>query len=71
MKLVSGLKTRLSAAIDWRVREEVDAERKVIDALSVTVAHVSSELTEQIRAHGAVIEELEKRISALEKRQNG
>ena len=71
MKLVSGLKTRLSAAIDWRVREEVDAERKVIDALSVTVAHVSSELTEQIRAQGAVIEELEKRISALEKRQNG
>ena len=70
MKFISGLKTRLSAAIDWRVREEVDAERKVIDSLGATVAHVSSELTQQIRAHSAVIEELEKRISALEKRQN-
>jgi len=68
MNFVSGLKTRLSAAIDWRVREEVDAERKVIDALSGTVAHVSSELTEQLRVHSAVIEELEKRISTLEKR---
>jgi hypothetical protein len=68
MKLVTGLKTRLSAAIDWRVRQEVDAERKVIDELSATVAHVSAELTEQVRLHAAIIEELEKRITALEKR---
>jgi hypothetical protein len=68
MKFVSRLKTRLSAAIDWRVREEVDAERKVIDALSGTVAHVSSELTEKLRMHDEVIEDLEKRISLLEKR---
>jgi len=68
MKLVTGLKTRLSAAIDWRVRQEVDAERKVIDELSATVAHVSAELTEQVRLHGAIIEEFEERITALEKR---
>lgn len=67
MKFASLLKRRLNAAINWRVREAFDAERKVIDALSGNLAHVSRELTEQLRVQSEVIEDLEKRISILEK----
>lgn len=63
---ISRLKNWLSAAIDWRVREEVKGEHEVVMALSKTVAHVSAELTDQLRTQSVVIEDLQRRVRNLE-----
>ena len=63
---LSRLKAWLSAAIDWRVRDEVKGEHEVVATLSKTVAHVSIELTEQVRIQSVLIEDLQKRIAQLE-----
>ena len=61
------MKDWLSAAIDWRVRDEVKVEREVIATLTETVAHVASTTTEQQRAIGSLLEDLERRVAKLEK----
>jgi ribosome-associated translation inhibitor RaiA len=63
------MKNWLSAAIDWRVRDEVKVERDVIATLSETVAHVASTTADQQRAIGSLVEDLERRIAKLEKNQ--
>ena len=61
------MKERLSAAIDWRVRDEVKVERQVIATLTETVAHVASTTAEQQRALGSLLADLERRVARLEK----
>jgi len=61
------MKERLSAAIDWRVRDEVKVEREVIATLTETVAHVASTTAEQQRTLGSLLADLERRVAKLEK----
>jgi ABC-type molybdenum transport system ATPase subunit/photorepair protein PhrA len=61
------MKDWLSAAIDWRVRDEVKVEREVIATLAETVTHVASTTAEQQRAIGSLLENLERRVAKLEK----
>ena len=69
MNPLTRMKNWLSAAIDWRVRDEVKVERDVIATLSETVAHVASTTSDQQRAIGSLVEDLERRIAKLEKNQ--
>ena len=69
MNPLTRLKNWLSAAIDWRVRDEVKVERDVIATLSETVAHVASTTADQQRAMGSLLEDFERRIAKLEKNQ--
>ena len=68
MNPLTSMKNWLSAAIDWRVRDEVKVERDVITALTETVAHVASTTTDQQRAMSSLLEDLERRVSLLEKK---
>lgn len=69
MNPLTRMKNWLSAAIDWRVRDEVKVERDVIATLSETVAHVACTTADQQRAIGSLVEDLERRIAKLEKNQ--
>ena len=69
MNPLTRMKNWLSAAIDWRVRDEVKVERDVIATLSETVAHVASTTSDQQRSIGSLVEDLERRIAKLEKNQ--
>ena len=64
------MKDWLSAAIDWRVRDEVKVEREVIATLAETVAHVASTTADQQRAISSLIEDLERRLVLIEKKLN-
>ena len=64
------MKNWLSAAIDWRVRDEVKVEREVIATLSETVAHVASTTADQQRAIRSLVEDLERRLVLIEKKLN-
>jgi hypothetical protein len=62
------MKNWLSAAIDWRVRDEVKVEREIVATLTETVAHVASTTADQQRAISSLLEDLERRVSLLEKK---
>jgi hypothetical protein len=64
------MKDWLSAAIDWRVRDEVKVEREVIATLAETVAHVAATTTEQQQVISSLVEDLERRLVLLEKKLN-
>ena len=64
------MKDWLSAAIDWRVRDEVKVEREVIATLAETVAHVASTTADQQRAISSLIEDLERRLVLIENKLN-
>ena len=68
MNPLTRMKNWLSAAIDWRVRDEVKAEREVVATLTETVAHVASTTADQQRAMSSLLEDLERRVSLLEKK---
>ncbi len=68
MNPLTRMKNWLSAAIDWRVRDEVKVERKVISTLTETVMHVASTTADQQRAMSSLLEDLERRVSLLEKK---
>ena len=68
MNPLTRMKNWLSAAIDWRVRDEVKVERDVITALTETVALVASTTADQQRAMSSLLEDLERRVSLLEKK---
>ena len=68
MNPLTRMKNWLSAAIDWRVRDEVKVEREIVATLSETVAHVASTTADQQRAMSSLLEDLERRVSLLEKK---
>jgi hypothetical protein len=68
MNPLTRMKNWLSAAIDWRVRDEVKVEREVVETLTETVAHVASTTADQQRAMSSLLEDLERRVSLLEKK---
>lgn len=66
---ISKLKRWLSAAIDWRVRQEFEAEREVIMQISKSVTDVSSYTSDHIAAITHLVEDLDRRLKILEGRQ--
>jgi hypothetical protein len=68
MNPLTRMKNWLSAAIDWRVRDEVKVEREIVATLSETVAYVASTTADQQRAMSSLLEDLERRVSLLEKK---
>jgi len=61
------LKHRLSAAIDWRVRQEFEKERQVLTGISESVTDISVSYADQIAAMSKMIEDLDRRVKQLEK----
>jgi hypothetical protein len=50
------------------VRDEVKVEREIVATLTETVAHVASTTADQQRAMSSLLEDLERRVSLLEKK---
>jgi hypothetical protein len=65
-KALSKLKYRLSAAIDWRVREEFEKEREFYTGLSTSITDISVSYSDQIMALNEIIEDLDRRVRKLE-----
>jgi hypothetical protein len=65
-KLRAKLTHRLGLAIDWRVRDYLEAERSATVQLGNTFVEASVELTDQYRNLEKVVSNLEKRIAELE-----
>ena len=65
-KPLSKLKGRLSAAIDWRVRQEFETERDVIMGITETVTTMNIAYEDKISAVERLIEELDRRVRKLE-----
>jgi hypothetical protein len=66
-KALSKVKHKLSAAIDWRVRQEFERERDFYTGLSATVTDISVSYADQIMALSKIIEDLDSRVKELEK----
>ena len=60
------MKQRLSAAIDWRVRQEFDKERDLLTGISESVVDISVSYADEIASLSKVVVELEQRIKNLE-----
>lgn len=57
----------LGLAIDWRVRDVLETERRATIELGQTFARGAAQLTDQQRLLQQRVDELEKRLSDLEK----
>jgi hypothetical protein len=62
------LKHRLSAAIDWRVRQEFEKEREVLLGVSESVTEISIAYADQIAALEKLVENQGRRILELEQK---
>ena len=60
------LRHLVGVAIDWRVRDYLEAERSATVQLGNTFVEASVELTDQYRNLEKVVSNLEKRITELE-----
>ena len=64
---LSKLKGRLSAAIDWRVREEFEIERELMMEINDSVTTLNVAYTDKIAALEKLVENLDRRLTAMEK----
>jgi len=64
---LSKLKRRLSAAIDWRVREEFETERELMMEINDSVTALNVAYTDRIAALEKLVENLDRRLTAMEK----
>lgn len=66
-KFKNRLRDVFGLAIDWRVRDVLEAERLTTIELGQTFARGAAQLTDQQRLLQQRVDELEKRLSELEK----
>jgi dynactin complex subunit len=64
---LSTLKRRLSAAIDWRVRQEFEAERELMMEINDSLTTLNTAYTDKISALEKLVESLDRRLTAVEK----
>jgi len=64
---LSTLKRRLSAAIDWRVRQEFEAERELMMEINDSLTTLNVAYTDKIAALEKLVESLDRRLAAVEK----
>lgn len=60
------IKNRLTAAIDWRAREAARVDEAVLQQLGATITDQAAELARHMAEVRATLDELSRRISALE-----
>ncbi len=66
-RLKNRVRDVLGLAIDWRVRDVLETERRATIELGQTFARGSAHITDQQRLLQQRVDELEKRLSELEK----
>lgn len=64
---LSTLKRRLSAAIDWRVREEFETERELMMEINDSLTSLNVAYADKISALEKLVENLDRRLTAMEK----
>ena len=64
---LSKLKGRLSAAIDWRVRQAFEAERDLMMEINDSLTTLNVAYTDKIAALEKLVEDLDRRLAAVEK----
>ena len=64
---MSKLKSRLSSAIDWRVRQEFETERDVMMSINDALTELNIVYADKISALERLVENQDRRISELEK----
>jgi hypothetical protein len=62
------MKQRLSAAIDWRVRQEFEKERDLLVGMSESITEISITYADQIVALEKLVENQARRITILEQK---
>jgi len=64
---LSKLKGRLSAAIDWRVRQAFEAERELMMEINDSLTTLNVAYTDKIAALEKLVDDLDRRLAAVEK----
>ena len=64
---LSKLKSRLSAAIDWRVRSEFETERELMMEINDSLTSLNVAYSDKISALEKLVENLDRRLTAMEK----
>lgn len=60
------IRKRIDLAIQWRVRDAVVLSNDVVTGLGKSVTDISVDLTDQYRGMSEIIEQLDRRVKALE-----
>ena len=60
------IRKRIDLAIQWRVRDEVILSNDALSELGKSVTEISVDLTNQHRVVSEIIEQLDRRVKALE-----
>ena len=64
---LSLFKRRLSAAIDWRVRQEFEVERELMMEINDSLTTLNVAYTDKIATLEKLVESLDRRLTAVEK----
>ena len=65
---LSKLKRRLSAAIDWRVRQAFEAERKLTMGINEAVTELNISYADKMAAVEKLVEDLDRRVTEMAKK---
>lgn len=65
---LSKLKGRLSAAIDWRVRQAFEAERELTMGINEAVTELNIAYTDKMAAVEKLVEDLDRRVTEMAKK---
>ena len=64
---LSKLKGRLSAAIDWRVRQAFEAERELTMGINEAVTELNIAYADKMAALEKLVEDLDRRVTEMSK----
>ena len=64
---LSKLKGRLSAAIDWRVRQAFEAERELTMGINEAVTELNIAYADKMAAVEKLVEDLDRRVTEMAK----
>ena len=65
---LSKLKGRLSAAIDWRVRQAFEAERELTMGINEAVTELNIAYADKMAALEKLVEDLDRRVTEMAKK---
>ena len=65
---LSKLKRRLSAAIDWRVRQSFETERELMMGIDEAVTELNVIYADKLSAVEKLVEDLDRRVTEMAKK---
>ena len=65
---LSKLKRRLSAAIDWRVRQSFETERELMMGIDKAVTELNVVYADKLAAVEKLVEDLDRRVTEMAKK---